>query len=35
MFDHFTEDSFEQALIELFKELGYNYKYGPNIDRDL
>ena len=35
MFDHFTEDSFEQALIELFKELGYNYKYGPDIDRDL
>lgn len=32
---NFTEDSFELALIELFKELGYNYTYGPEIDRDL
>ena len=30
----FTEDTYEQALIALFKELGYNYKYGPDIVRD-
>ena len=31
----FSEDSFELALIELFKGIGYNYVYGPEIDRDL
>lgn len=31
----FSEDSFELALIELFKDLGYQYEYGPEIDRDL
>lgn len=31
----FSEDSFELALIELFKGMGYNYVYGPEIDRDL
>ena len=31
----FSEDSFELALIELFKGMGYNYAYGPEIDRDL
>lgn len=31
----FSEDSFELALIELFKGMGYNYDYGPEIDRDL
>ena len=32
----FTEDSYEQALIALFRdELGYDYIYGPDItDRD-
>ena len=30
----FSEDSFELALIELFKGMGYNYNYGPEIDRD-
>lgn len=31
----FTEDSYEQALIALFRdELGYDYIYGPNIERD-
>ena len=31
----FTEDSYEQALIALFRdELGYEYIYGPNIERD-
>ena len=32
--DRFTEDSYEQALIELFKQMGYEYEYGPNIERD-
>ena len=31
----FSEDNFELALIELFKGMGYNYVYGPEIDRDL
>ena len=31
----FTEDSYEQALIALFRdELGYEYIYGPEIERD-
>ncbi len=31
----FTEDSYEQALIALFRdELDYDYIYGPDIERD-
>ena len=33
----FTEDTYEQALIELFKSLEgeqYRYEYGPDIERD-
>ena len=33
----FTEDSYEQALIELFQSLEgkqYRYEYGPDIERD-
>lgn len=31
----YTEDSYEQAIIELFRDdLQYNYAYGPEIDRD-
>ncbi len=30
----FSEDTYEQALIELFRELGFNYKYGPEVERD-
>jgi len=31
----YTEDSYEQALIALFRdELGYEYIYGPDIERD-
>lgn len=29
-----TEAEYEQALIALFQELGYNYKYGPDIVRN-
>ena len=32
--DRFTEDSYEQALIDLFKRMGYDYGYGPDIERD-
>lgn len=30
----FTEDTYEQALISLFQDLGFRYKYGPDIERD-
>jgi type I restriction enzyme R subunit len=30
----FTENSYEQALIGLFQTLGYEYLYGPDVDRD-
>ena len=34
MFLHFTEDSYEKALIGLFQAMGYEYAYGPDIERD-
>ena len=31
----FTENNYEQAIIQLFKnDLGYEYAYGPDIERD-
>ena len=30
----FTEDSYEQALISQFKELGYEYECGYDVERD-
>ncbi len=32
--EKFTEDSYEQTLIDLFRQLGYNYVYGPDMERD-
>ena len=32
--ERFTEDSYEQALIDLFMDLDYEYEYGPNMERD-
>lgn len=36
---HYTEDAYEQTIMELFKEMGYECHYGPNLeqetDRDL
>ncbi|MCK8623543.1 type I restriction endonuclease subunit R [Prevotella sp. E13-27] len=32
--EQFTEDSYEQTLISLFKELGYQYECGYNVERD-
>ena len=34
MFLHFTEDSYEKALIGLFQAMGYEYAYGPDIERN-
>ena len=32
---HFTEAHFENAILELMRDtLGYDYVYGPNIERD-
>lgn len=30
----FTENTFEQALLEEFESKGYEHLYGPNISRD-
>lgn len=31
----FTENNYEQAIIQLFRnDLGYDYAYGPDIERD-
>ena len=30
----FTEDTFEQAVIELFENMGYSHIYAPDMDRD-
>ena len=32
--ERFTEDSYEQALIDLFRDMGYDYEYGPDMERD-
>lgn len=31
---HFTEDSYEQSIISLFKEMGCEYHYGPELEAD-
>lgn len=30
----YLESNYEEAIIELFQKLGYNYLYGPNVERD-
>ncbi len=32
--EKFSENDYELALIDLFKELGYQYEYGPDVERD-
>ena len=32
--EKFTEDSYEQALIDLFRQMDYDYEYGPDMERD-
>lgn len=34
MSKYFTEADYENSLLELFENMGYDYKYGPNIERD-
>ena len=31
---HFTEDMFENAVIELFENMGYTHIYAPDLERD-
>ena len=30
----FTEDTYEQAIIELFENMGYDHLYAPDMNRD-
>lgn len=30
----FTEDTYEQAIIELFQNKGYDHLYAPDMERD-
>ena len=30
----FNEDTYEQAIIELFVNMGYSHIYGLNLERD-
>ena len=30
----YTEADYENSVIELFRNMGYNYLYGPDVDRD-
>ncbi|MBQ5592729.1 MAG: type I restriction endonuclease subunit R [Clostridia bacterium] len=34
MIMHFTEDMFEQAVIELLENMGYTHIYAPDMERD-
>ncbi len=29
---HYTEDSYEQTVLDVFRELGYEVLYGPDVD---
>lgn len=31
---HYTEDSYEQTILDLFGELGYEVLYGPDVDAE-
>ena len=30
----YTEADYENSVVELFKNMGYTYVYGPDIERD-
>ena len=30
----YTESTYENSVIELFKEMGYTHLYGPDVERD-
>ena len=35
MAGYFTESNYENAVLQLLnEELGYNYIYGPDVERD-
>ena len=34
MLSLFTEDTYEQAIVELFEHMGYTHIYAPSMDRD-
>ena len=34
MFTVFTEADYENSIIELFQNMGYEYVYSPEIERD-
>lgn len=34
MYITFTEADYENSIIELFQNIGYQYIYGPDIKRD-
>ena len=34
MTTYFTETNYEQAIIELFQNMGYSHIYGPDLERD-
>ena len=34
MSEQFKESNYENSIIELFKGMGYEYLYGPNVDRN-
>lgn len=31
---HFTEDSYEQSILSLFNDMGYEYHYGPELEAE-
>ena len=31
---HYTEDSYEQTILDLFGELGYEVLHGPGVDAE-
>ena len=34
MSEFYTEADYENSVIELFRNMGYSYLYGPDIERD-
>ena len=34
MLQAFTEANYENSIIQLFQSMGYQYVYGPDIERD-
>ena len=34
MSESYTEEHYENSLIELFEGMGYRHVYGPDVERD-